>query len=66
MIEKTELGQTIAYAIQRLAPEYRTVVILADLQELNYSEESAILDVPLGTMKSRLSRARRQLREALL
>ncbi len=66
VVEKTELGQRIAYAIQRLAPEYRTVVILADLHELDYAEISAILKVPLGTMKSRLSRARRQLRKALL
>ena len=65
-VEKAEVGQRIAHAIRLLAPEYRTVVILADLQQLDYAEVSAILDVPLGTMKSRLSRARRQLRDALL
>ena len=65
-VEKAEAERRIAHAIQRLAPEYRAVIILADLQELDYAEVSAILAVPLGTMKSRLSRARRKLREALL
>ena len=66
MVEKAEIGQRIAYSIQRLTPEYRTVVILADLQELKYAEISAILKVPLGTMKSWLFRARQQLRDSLL
>ncbi len=64
-VERTEGEMRIVQAIQRLAPEYRTVIILADLQELDYAEVTAILKVPLGTMKSRLSRARQQLREAL-
>ncbi len=66
VVENAEVGRRIALAIQRLAPEYRTVVILADLHELDYAEISAILKIPLGTMKSRLFRARRQLRKALL
>lgn len=62
---RAEEERRIIYAIQSLSPEYRAVVIMVDLQELDYTEVSAILNVPLGTMKSRLSRARRQLRLAL-
>ncbi len=64
-IERLELERKITGAIQGLPPEYRTVVILVDLQELDYAAASQILAVPIGTMKSRLYRARRQLREAL-
>lgn len=64
-VEKIELERRIATAIQHLSPEYRTTVILVDLQELDYAEASVILKVPLGTIKSRLSRARHQLRKAL-
>lgn len=60
--ERKETKQDIARAIQRLSPEFRVVVILADLQGLNYQEISAALHVPMGTVKSRLARARRQLR----
>lgn len=63
--ERAEVTQKISRAIEKLAPPYKAVVILVDLQGLDYIEVSAILGVPLGTMKSRLSRARRQLRDAL-
>jgi RNA polymerase sigma-70 factor, ECF subfamily len=53
-------------AIDALAEEFRETLILSDLADLNYAEISEVLDIPLGTVKSRLFRARRQLREALL
>ena len=65
-VEKAETERKIASAIQQLAPKYRSVVILVDLHELDYAEASAILNIPLGTMKSQLSRARNQLRKVLL
>ena len=65
-VERFETGQAIAHAVNRLAPEYRTLVILVDLQELDYAEVSSVLRIPVGTVKSRLSRARRQLRAALM
>ncbi len=55
----------IQKAIQELPLHFRTVVILRDIQELSYEEISKIVDVPLGTVKSRINRARLQLQQAL-
>lgn len=55
----------IQNAIQSLPLHFRTAVILRDIQELSYEEISNILDVPLGTVKSRINRARLQLQEEL-
>jgi len=52
-------------AIDTLPIDFRMVVILADLQEFSYKEIADILDVPVGTVMSRLFRGRRQL-EAVL
>ncbi len=63
--ERTQTGDILAQSIQKLAPEFRVVVILVDIQELDYAEASTILHIPLGTLKSRLARARLKLREDL-
>lgn len=55
----------IQKAIQELPLHFRTVVILRDIQELSYEEISKIVYVPLGTVKSRINRARLQLQQAL-
>lgn len=52
-------------AIERLPVAYREVLLLADLEELRYAEIADTLRVPIGTVMSRLSRARRAVREAL-
>jgi RNA polymerase sigma-70 factor (ECF subfamily) len=56
----------IQTAIQRLPLHFRTVIILRDIQELSYEEISNIVDVPLGTVKSRINRARLQLQKELI
>lgn len=53
-------------AIDALPEEFRETLILSDLADLTYGEISEVLEVPVGTVKSRLFRARRQLRKALL
>lgn len=55
----------IQKAILKLPLHFRTVVILRDIQELSYEEISKIVNVPLGTVKSRINRARLQLQQSL-
>jgi len=52
-------------ALEQLAPQLREVVLLSDLEELKYREIAEILDVPIGTVMSRLARARQALRKSL-
>jgi RNA polymerase sigma-70 factor (ECF subfamily) len=60
------LGRRIADALNDLPAEFREALLLVDVQELNYQEVAAILDVPLGTVKSRVSRGRALMRAALI
>ena len=57
--------QKIQNALQSLPSHFRSPVILRDIQELSYKDISKILDVPLGTVKSRINRARQQLKSTL-
>jgi RNA polymerase sigma-70 factor (ECF subfamily) len=52
-------------ALGRLPEHYRAVVLLADVQEFDYKEVAAILDIPIGTVMSRLNRGRTQLKKSL-
>jgi RNA polymerase sigma-70 factor (ECF subfamily) len=52
-------------ALDQLAPQLREVILLCDLEELKYREIAAVLDVPIGTVMSRLARARQMLRQIL-
>jgi len=52
-------------ALEQLAPHLREVILLCDLEELKYREIAAVLDVPIGTVMSRLARARQNLRQIL-
>ncbi len=63
--EQRELEQAIQQALNRLNPDQRAVVVLIDLQGLDYQEAAKILGIPIGTVKSRLVRARLQLRDFL-
>jgi RNA polymerase sigma-70 factor, ECF subfamily len=56
--------QVIA-ALDKLPEHYRSVVLLADVHEFDYKEVAAVLDIPIGTVMSRLNRARTQLKKTL-
>ncbi len=60
-----ELGSTIEQAIGKLRPEYRNCIMLRHVEGRSYEEIAATLDLPLGTVKTYIHRARHQLREAL-
>ena len=66
MFGRLDLGPAIAAAIARLEPHHRDVVRLADVDGFSYDEIAAMLDIPVGTVRSRLFRARRLLQEALI
>jgi RNA polymerase sigma-70 factor, ECF subfamily len=52
-------------ALDKLPDHYRSVVLLADVHEFDYKEVAQILDIPIGTVMSRLNRARTQLKKSL-
>jgi RNA polymerase sigma-70 factor (ECF subfamily) len=62
---RAELSQHVEAAINSLSPLHRDVVVLHELQGLTYSEVAETLNVPVGTVKSRLSNAFRRLRDQL-
>lgn len=62
---KDMLGDEISNALNSLAVDFRTVIILCDLEGFTYEEMSKILDIPIGTVRSRLHRARNLLKEKL-
>ena len=63
--EAEELQHAIQHCLDALPTDFRTVVVLADIQGLDYLEVAGAVRVPVGTIKSRLARARLRLRECL-
>jgi len=59
------IGDEVSNALNALAVDFRIVIILCDLEGFTYEEMSKILDIPIGTVRSRLHRARNLLREKL-
>lgn len=56
--EKRELQRLVQSLIQSLAPHHRAVIALVDLEDMDYEEAARVIGCPLGTLKSRLARAR--------
>jgi len=63
--QNKELYEIVAKTLMELDDAQRTVIILRDIEGMNYAQIAKVLDIELGTVKSRLSRARRNLREIL-
>ena len=64
-MEAKELGSAIERAIARLRPEYRSCIMLRHVEGRSYEEIATTLDLPLGTVKTYIHRARHELRRAL-
>ena len=60
-----DMDPEVEKALKGLPEEFRTVIILVDIQELNYQEAAKVMKCPVGTVRSRLSRGRRLLQVAL-
>lgn len=65
LYEETQLQEAIHRVLRTLAPDHRVVITLKDIEGLSQEEIAAILQCPLGTIKSRLTRAREALKERL-
>jgi len=64
--ERRELGEQIEAGLRALPPEYRAVLVLREVHQLRYEEIGGALGLDLGTVKSRISRGRKRLRNFLL
>lgn len=62
LVEGMQLEDIVKRAIQKLEPEFREALILADVEDMPYEEIAQIMGVPVGTVKSRIHRARAQLK----
>jgi RNA polymerase sigma-70 factor, ECF subfamily len=65
-IELAEEEKRVQDALDKLSPEHRAVLVMKDMDGTKYEEMAAILNVPVGTIRSRLHRARLELREILI
>jgi RNA polymerase sigma-70 factor (ECF subfamily) len=64
-MEKKEIRQRVQQALNKLDPEDAAVILLRDLQDVPYEEVARVLEIPIGTVKSRLHRARQALKSEL-
>lgn len=66
LLARGEARATLDQALDRLPRDLREVILLREIEGLSYKEISQVVDVPVGTVMSRLSRARKRLQEALI
>lgn len=65
ILEKQEIRERVQLALNQLDPEDAAVILLRDLQDVPYDEVARMLEIPVGTVKSRLHRARQALKSRL-
>jgi RNA polymerase sigma-70 factor (ECF subfamily) len=63
--DRIDLRPAVEAAVRALPEPHHSILVLVDLEDLSYEEAAAVLQVPVGTVRSRLYRARRQVQEAL-
>jgi RNA polymerase sigma factor (sigma-70 family) len=63
--DDTIFGKEVLAALDRLPPDHRSIILLISVEDLSYAEAAKVLGVPVGTVMSRLSRAREQLKTLL-
>jgi RNA polymerase sigma-70 factor (ECF subfamily) len=66
VFDRLDLGPALRRCLDNMLPEYAETVILIDIEDYSYAETAEALGVPLGTVRSRLFRARRLLQEGLI
>jgi len=64
-VESSNFSKNLQRALNQLQPDFKTMVILRDIQELSYEDISRIVGVPIGTVKSRINRGRLKLQTLL-
>ncbi len=64
-LERHEMGLVVQQALNQLSAQHKAAVILIDQQQFDYQQAAEILSIPVGTLKSRLARARQQLHDIL-
>lgn len=64
-LERLDLGEAIQDCLKALPDDFRTVTVLVDVQGMDYQEAAQVIGSPVGTVKSRLARARLRLRDCL-
>ena len=65
LLQKAD-AQTLRQAVEELPLEFREVLVLRELDEMSYKQIAAVADLPLGTVMSRLARARKRLQHILV
>jgi len=65
LYESKQTGAIIQRSLKRLSPKLRTIIILKEIEGLSYEEIAEVLEISVGTVKSRISRAREELRELI-
>jgi len=66
LLSRTDAREALTHALDHLPPDFREVIVLREIEGLSYKEISEVVDVPVGTIMSRLSRARKRLQDALI
>ena len=64
-LEALEFTRTIQRCLEMISPHHQMILILIDMEDFSYEEAADTLNVPIGTVKSRLARAREQMKAAL-